>query len=190
MARNGVDLNLPVLLLAVLAQPGPQHPGAQQSGQAAHHMNDRRSGKVHISQLDQPALAVPHPAGFNGVDNGADKAGVDTVCQKFGTLRHCAGDDGRRRGTEHQLEKEIGPVKVIEACKHLVLRHADQAKEIVFTVHNAVAQQDKHHRADAKVHQILHNDVSRVFCPGEASLHHCKAALHEEHQNCAHQEPH
>ena len=53
---------------------------------------------------------------------------------------------------EHQMEKEVRPAEGIEVRKHLILRHADQAEEIVLTVHDAVAQQDEDHRSDAEIH--------------------------------------
>jgi len=53
----------------------------------------------------------------------------------------------------------------------------------------AVAQQDEHHRAQAKVHQVFHQDVAGVLGPGKAALHHGKAALHEEDQHGANQKP-
>ena len=149
---DGVDLDAAVLFPGVLTDPGAQHPRADKGSQSAHHVDHRGAGEVHIAELDQPALAVPDPPGLDGVDHRADDAGVHAVGQEFGALRHGAGDDGGRCGAEHQLEKEVRPVEGIEVRKHLILRHADQAEEIVLTVHDAVAQQDEDHRSDAEIH--------------------------------------
>jgi hypothetical protein len=59
----------------------------------------------------------------------------------------------------------------------------------MFTVHNAVAQQRKDHRADAKIHQVFHNDIARVFCSCKAGFYHGEAALHEKYQDRADQKP-
>ena len=152
MPGDGVDLDAAVLFPGVLTDPGAQHPRADKGSQSAHHVDHRGAGEVHIAELDQPALAVPDPPGLDGVDHRADNAGVHAVGQEFGALRHGAGDDGGRCGAEHQLEKEVRPVEGIEVRKHLILRHADQAEEIVLTVHDAVAQQDEDHRSDAEIH--------------------------------------
>ena len=46
--------------------------------------------------------------------------------------------------------------------------------------HDAKAEQPVQRRADAKIHQVFHQDVAGVFGPGKACLAHGKARLHEE----------
>ena len=184
-----LTLIVPSDSLVYLPIRAPQHPSTDQRGQAAYHMDDRGAGKVHISELHQPALAVPDPPCLNGVDHGTDDSGVNTVGYKFGPLGHGTGYNGSCGGTEYELEEKVGPVEIIKIGKHLVFWHADQAEEIVLTIHNTIPQQDKYHGANAKIHQIFHNDIAGIFSPGETRLHHSKSTLHEKDQNCTHQIP-
>ena len=55
--------------------------------------------------------------------------------------------------------------------------------------HQPIAEQEEHHRPDAEIHQVFHNDVPRVLGPGKAGFHHSKAALHKKHENRADQKP-
>ena len=182
VAGDSVDLDRAVFLFGVLADAGAKQNGPDEGGDAAHHVDHRGAGKVHKAQLGQPALAVPHPARLNGIDHRADDGGVDAVGQEFGPLRHSPRDNGGGSGAEYQLEEEVGPVEAVEVGEQLVLRPSDQAEEVVLTIHDPVAQEHKDHGADAEVHQVLHDDVARVFGPGEASLHHGEAALHEKYK--------
>ena len=185
VAQDGPRPALPV----ILADAGPQQDGPDQPGDASHHVDDGGPGEVDEAHTCQPALGVPHPARLDGVDHGGDHGGVDAVAGKLGALRHGPGHDGGGGGAEHQLEKEVGPVKGVEVGEHLIFRPADESEEVIPAVHDAIAQSHEHHCADAEVHQVFHDDVPRVLGPGEASLHGGKPALHEEHQNSAHQIP-
>jgi hypothetical protein len=176
-------------LLIVLSNTGSQHDRPDQPRDAAHHMNDGGTGKINESQLCQPSLTVPYPACLNGVDHSGDNGGVNAIAGKLGALRHSAGHNGGGGGAKYKLEKEVRPIKVIEVGKELILRQSNQAEEVILAVHNAVAQQHKDYRSDAKIHQVLHDDVARVLGPGETGFHGGKPALHEEHQNRAYQIP-
>ena len=64
----------------------------------------------------------------------------------------------------------------------------DQIKS-VYSHQQAIAQEDEDHGTDAEVHEVLHDDVAGVFGPREATLHHGKATLHEEHEDGTDQKP-
>ena len=51
------------------------------------------------------------------------------------------------------------------------------------------AEKHKHNRTDTEVHQILHYNVACILGTGKARLHHCKAALHKEHECGTYQKP-
>ena len=74
--------------------------------------------------------------------------------------------------------------------KNAQVGQTDHPGDIVLTAHQPVAQQNKHHRADTKVHQVFHNNIAGVLGSGKAGLYHSKAALHKENQHCADQKPH
>ena len=60
------------------------------------------------AQLGKPS-AAPNPVAGNRVDYRADCKAVQAVRDKFGALRHGAGNDGCCRGAENGLEDDEGP---------------------------------------------------------------------------------
>ena len=55
--------------------------------------------------------------------------------------------------------------------------------------HQAESQQPVDRRADAEVHQVLHQNIACVLGPGKSRLTHGKAGLHEKDQRGAQQHP-
>ena len=188
VARNGIGGDAAVGGAGILPDPGSEYNRAHQRRQPADHMNHAGTRKVDEGEPGKPA-ASPYPSGFDGIDDQADDRGVQAVRRKPGPLRHGAGDDGCRGRAEDKLEDERGPVEALKVGKHPPVGYADQAEPSVVAHHQTVAEKNKNNGADAEVHQILHDDVAGVLCPGKARLDHGKPALHEEHQNCADKEP-
>ena len=105
MAGNGVGLcDLAVLVVVVLSDAGAKEDGADQSRNAANRVDGRAAGKVNESKLDQPALAVPNPTGFNRVNDRADYRGINAVRAELSAFSHGAGNDCRGCGAEDQVE--------------------------------------------------------------------------------------
>ena len=189
MGGDGVG-NFFAVLFRVLADPGAQEDGTQQGADTAGHVDHAGTGKINKAQVGQPPAVAPGPAGLDGVDAEADDAGVDAIGGEFGPLRHGTGDDGGAGGAEDQLEDEAAPIKAIEpGPEHPQGGGADEAAGNVGIHQQAIAQEDEDHGTDAEVHEVLHDDVAGVFGPREATLHHGKAALHEEHEDGTDQKP-
>ena len=51
--------------------------------------------------------------------------------------------------------------------------------------HDSEAEQPVQGRTDAEIHQILHQDVTRVLSPGKTSFTHGESSLHKENQGSA-----
>ena len=64
-------------------QPGPQENGADQSGQASHHVDDGGTGEIVEAQQRQPALAIPDPTSFNGINHRGNHRGINAVGNKL-----------------------------------------------------------------------------------------------------------
>ena len=143
-------------------------------------MDGAGAGKVVEAQTGQPA-AAPDPVGLNGVDHRGYDGGVDTVGYKSGALSHGPGHDGGGCGAEHQVEHKIGPVKTLIGCKDIKARFSHETEQIL-PQKKAEAQEDKHDSSDTEVHQVFHQDISGIFRPCKAGLHHGKASLHPKYQ--------
>ena len=129
----------------------------------------------------------------DGIDEGGDAERVDAVGDEFGPLRHGAGDDGGRGGTENRLENEIGEER--DPCgedgRIVALDHGVQPahQRAAAGKHQTEAQKPVGGRSDGEVHQVLHQDVAGVFGPGEAGLTHGKARLHRKDECRTQQDP-
>ena len=188
VSRDGVGGHGAVRVLRIFADARAEDRRADQRGQAAHHVDHAGAGEVDEAEPAQPA-AAPDPAGLDRIDDEADDRGVQAVSGKLRPLRHGARHDGGRRRAEHELEDERRPVEALKIEEHIPVRPADQSEDAVLPHHQAVAEQEEHHRSNAEVHQVFHNNVARVLGAGEAGLHHGEAALHEKHEDRTDQEP-
>ena len=151
-------------------------------------MDHAGAGKINEIQPGQPA-AAPNPSCLDRIHEQADDGGIHAIGGELRTLRHSARYNGGCRGAEDELKDKSGPVKAFKVPEHAPLRFADEAKRTVRPHHQPVAEQEEHHRPDAEIHQVFHNDVPRVLRPGKAGFHHSKAALHKKHENRADQKP-
>ena len=188
MSQNGFRL----AFLVVLTDTGAEHGRADAGADAADHMYCRGTGKIMESQLTQPA-AAPDPVPGDGVDKQGNTGRVNAVSAEFGALCHGAGNDGGRGRAEYGLENGKRPQRNAgRGNKAVILGDAgiqpahDRASR---AEHNAEAEQPEAWRANAEVHQILHQDVAGVLRPREAGLAQGKARLHEEDHCSAQQYP-
>ena len=198
VAGYGVDLRDPAFLVGnVFAYARAEDGRADERRYAADHMDRAGAGVVMEAELTEPA-AAPDPVGLDGIDDEAYHGGVDAVGGKFRSLGHGAGDYRRRRGAEDEVENEIagagkslrgGGYELLEAAEKVEVRLAYEAEERILAHHQRIAEQRKDDRPDAEVHEVLHDDVAGVFCPGKAGLHHGEARLHPEDERRAYQKP-
>ena len=188
MSREGIDLRdfaVPVPLK--LSDAGTEDGGADQRADAAHHVNAGGTREVVEAHLRQPA-AAPDPMRLNGIDHSGDDRGIDAVRKKFGSLRHCARDDRGRGGAKDQIEDEAGPVEVGIVGEDIQSGLSDEADHIL-AQQKACTDHDEKDCSDAEVHQVLHQDIARVFGAGESGFHHGEARLHPEDQSGPDQKP-
>ena len=164
MAGDGPGL----AVLAVFADAGAQHPGAQAGGDAAHEMYGGGTGEVMEAQLRKPA-AAPDPVAGDGIDDEADGRRVDAVGAELGALGHGAGNDGGRRGAEDGLEHHIHPQRQAAEIVAALDEGVKPADEGAGTrEHHAEAHQPEAGGADTKIHHILHQNIAGVFGTGQA----------------------
>ena len=186
MTRNGIDLyHLAALIFHIFSDTRTKEDSADECAHAADRMNGGRACKIMEAARDKPTLRIPHPAGFDRIDDSRNNGRIDAVCAEFGTFCHSARNDGSRRCAEHEVKYKTGSVgldKRAEIGEYLHIRHADKTEQIVFRHHQRKADENKRNCADAEVHKVLHNDVAGVFGSGKASFYHGKACLHEENK--------
>ena len=188
VAGEGIDLDhFAVLILYILANAGAEKLCADESGDAAHHVDRAGAGKIMEAQLGKPT-AAPNPVGFDGVNQSGDYSGVYAVREEFGALSHGPGYDRGCGCAENKIEYKVRPVEAFITGENIKTRLTDQSNK-VFPEKQIKADQNKHDRTDAEVHQVLHQYIAGVFRPGKAGLHHGKAGLHPEHKGCANQKP-
>ena len=188
MAGEGVDLDhFAALVLYILANAGAEKLCADESGDTAHHVDRAGAGKIMEAQLGKPA-AAPDPVGLDGVNQSGDHSGVYAVGEELGALRHGPGYDGGRGRAENQIEHKVRPVEAFITGENIKTRLADQSNK-VFPEKQIKADQNKHDCTDAEVHQVLHQYIAGVFCPGKAGLNHGKACLHPEDKGGSNQKP-
>ncbi len=132
--------------------------------------------------------AAPDPVRFDRIDHRRDNCGINAVGYKFCPLSHGTRNDRRRRRTKYQIEDKVGPVKAFISRENIKSRLSDKAKHI-FSQQKPKPDQDKYHRTDTKIHQVLHQDIPRILSPCKTRLHHGKAGLHPEYQCGANQKP-
>ena len=89
VAGDGVHLlDLSLLATYILAKPRAHHYGPDKGRDAAHRVYGRGAREVVKAQIYQPALAVPDPPGFYGVDEQGDDSGIDAVGHELCPLGH------------------------------------------------------------------------------------------------------
>ena len=184
-----IGFDFAVLGLGEFTDTGSEDRSTDQCGNTADHVNDAGTCEIveRCGQLRKPA-AAPYPVGFDRVDHCRDDSGINTIRNELCTFCHSTGNNGCCCCTEYQIEYEAGPVKVCIVRENVKSRLADDAG-YVFSAQQPEADENEYHRAEAKVHEVFHNDVAGVFCSGEARFYHCKAALHKEYQCRTDQEP-
>eukprot|EP00302_Diacronema_sp_CCMP2436_P024559 CAMPEP_0179922360 /NCGR_PEP_ID=MMETSP0983-20121128/5611_1 /TAXON_ID=483367 /ORGANISM="non described non described, Strain CCMP 2436" /LENGTH=524 /DNA_ID=CAMNT_0021825729 /DNA_START=24 /DNA_END=1598 /DNA_ORIENTATION=- len=180
--------------LVEAANAGSEEVGREEGGHAAGHVHDARAGEVdHPAEQAvcvegrEEARAVPHEVDDDRVDEGGERDRVDHVPSERAALGHAARDDGRRGGGEGELEEPGGPIVAFRGVGRLPVvrvnrvgaaRGADEA--VVAAVCDAEPDDVPDDRADARIKQVLDQDVLGVLGAHRARLEHGEAGLHEE----------
>ena len=141
------------------------------------------------AELCQPASA-PNPVAGDGIDNQADRRGIENIGFEVRALGHGTRDNRCRRSAKDCLEECINPcrqrTKVIYALHERVER---ANKRVRAAKHQAKTNDPIARRANAEVHEVLHQDIARVLGTSQTSLAQCKAGLHEIDQKRRNERP-
>ena len=137
--------------------------------------------------LRKPASA-PDPVRLDRIDDSRDHCGINAVGKELRPLGHRPGNDRGSGGAEHEVENKTGKIELRVSCEQVKARAPDDPHH-VFSQQQRKPDQDKDHRADTEIHQVLHQDIARVLRSGKSCLHHGETCLHPEHQRGADQEP-
>ncbi len=141
------------------------------------------------AKLREPA-AAPDPVARDGIHNQADGCRVKAVRLKVGALGHGARNNGGRRGAEHRLKERIYPGRKATKVVGALNERVDGTNERTCPAkHNAKAHNPIARRADAEVHQVLHQNIAGILGACEASLAQREARLHEVDQKRSHERP-
>ena len=177
-----------LLVLVELADTRSDHCCTDDSTDAADHVYRAGAREIVETELHQPA-AAPYPVRFYRVYHKADNARINAVRQELRALCHCAGNDSCRSRAEHEIEHEGRPVEMRVVGEYAEGGHSAEPAQHVLAHHKTEAEKCEHDCADAEVHEVLHDDVARVFRTGKTCFDHCEARLHKEHEGCADQVP-
>mmetsp|Transcript_24956 Transcript_24956/g.62249 ORF Transcript_24956/g.62249 Transcript_24956/m.62249 type:complete len:459 (-) Transcript_24956:196-1572(-) len=175
--------------------------GAHESGKATHHVHHARARKVnhaHFQQLfvvairvvflegGEPAVGVPDPVHDGGVHKGGEEEGVSEVRLEGSALGDGAGDNGGRGGREGPLEQERVPVTephVVVTLAQCERAFADERVGLaifILSVGHAIAEEVEGDGPDARVEDVLDEDVHHVLGADRAGAEHGETSLHEE----------
>ena len=194
MTGNSVNFrNFTALVFYVFAKAGTNQDSTDQCGDTADGVDRGGTCEIVETKLRKPALRVPNPTGFNGVNKQRNDAGVNAIGDELRALCHGAGYDGGCRCAEHKVEYEGRSHSVLEEPteigEDLKIRNADKSAYIILGHHEREAEQYENNRTDTEIHEVLHDDVAGIFRTGETGLNHGEPGLHEEHECGSDQEP-
>ena len=153
-----------------------------------HHNGTSEVSEAPFSQRSTAPL--PHSADW--IDQSRQNDTVEQVACEF----HSTGDSTRNDrcgcGSESHLEQKVGSVTVVtQLCNVLnaITLAPDTApcKPLAGTcvawIHQSVSDKHEQHDPDRQVHDVLKDNVDRVFGSVKADFDHRKARLHEQDQN-------
>mmetsp|Transcript_15676 Transcript_15676/g.51018 ORF Transcript_15676/g.51018 Transcript_15676/m.51018 type:complete len:279 (-) Transcript_15676:92-928(-) len=189
---------------AEAAEARPEDRRADARGRAADHVDDAAAREVDDADLEpgrlalghegrEEAVAAPDPVDDHGVDEAREDRAVARVRAHGAPLRDGAGDDRRRRRREGELEEPVveAAVALVAVGEEEVLVPADEpvAAGRVGPVRERVARRPEPRRADARVHEVLEQDVLRILRADGPGAQHGEARLHQEDEDAAVEEP-
>ena len=103
VAGECADLDYSVFVYLEFTDTGAEDLCADKSGDTADHVDRAGAGEIVEAHLTEPA-AAPDPVRFDRIDNSGDNTRVYTIGEEFGSLSHCARNDGRCGSAEHEVE--------------------------------------------------------------------------------------
>ncbi|MPM46111.1 hypothetical protein SDC9_92809 [bioreactor metagenome] len=189
MAGDG--LCLPVLV--ILAYPRSYALCTPEGSHTAYHVHCGGTGKIVKTKGAEPT-AAPDPVPADRIYESTDDNRIEAVGDELRSFCHGSTDNRCCSGTEYRLENQKcrgGKGRTILPSD----KEVDKPNEGVglslssHAKHEAKAKDPENRTAETEVHQVLHDDVSCILCPGEPRFDHGKTCLHEEDQHRAEQDP-
>ena len=197
MAGNGVAL----AVFVVLAETRTETESTYKREHTAYGVYYRRTGEVVERSAEcrhhktsgiavaKPA-AAPRPVAAHRINQHGYEQGVNAIHGELGALSHSTAHNRCTRCAEHSLEYEesFNGKPVIEERYIAEIGRSDKPFAIV-AEHKAEAYKPEKQRTEHEVHEILEQDVRRIFSARETRLAKGETRLHEEHQHCRKQHP-
>ena len=119
--------------------------------------------------------------GDDWVDEPGDEWGVEKIGGELDPARNTTGDDGGGGGSKDHLKEPLRSPGVVVEEEHIAPgEKAAKRASAVSECKPKCPVGDASHR---EIHEVLHDDVPGVLCPGESSLDEGETSLHEHHQN-------
>ena len=180
--------DLPALILLKFPDSRPQHPGSDKSADSADHVDTVGACIVVKAPLYKESSA-PCPVRLDRINHGGYHCGIDAVAGKLCPFRHRTRYNGGCGRAEYQVEDKCGIVEVSVICKNVKRKPARKTFQDVFPQHQRSAADKPHDCTDTEVHQVLHDDIARVFRSGKTCFAHGKSRLHPEYEGGTDQKP-
>ena len=181
-------------VFSVFADTRSKDDGTDKCCNTTDHMYCTGTCKIMEAHLaDKPA--APDPVSGYRVNDQADQETVDTIGRKFSTFCHGSGYDRSGGCTEYCLEDQECPERnaVRKHCGTVIClcgNAADLSEESVScSKHDPESDDPESRSTDTEIHKVFHDDVTSIFCSGEAGFYHCKSGLHKEDKRGAKKHP-
>ena len=186
------------------ADPGAEQSSANQTRPSTEGVNDGGAGEVDEAEACKPATAdtvfreVPLPGAGDWIENSDEDQREDDEFAELDPLGHQAGDDGGRCAGKGCLEQEVDAgdksraryiVRGDGGVKEQTTEFQNAGDHPVGLVHQLIADEPVGAHGESEHHQVLGQDVDRIFLAAHPGFHHGEAGVHEDHQYRRHQQP-
>ena len=141
---------------------------------------------------------VPLPGAGDRIENADEDQREDDEFAELDPLGHQAGDDGGRCAGKGCLEQEIDAGDKSRArynvrgdgwIEEQTAEFQNAGDHPVGLVHQLVADEPVGAHGESEHHQVLGQDVDRIFLAAHPGFNHGEAGIHEDHQHRRHQQP-
>ena len=141
-----------------------------------------------IQRMNTPSAAIVRL--WPRIDQQRDDRAVNQIHRELGPFRHCTAHNRSRGSAEDRLKDQKALHRQVTLVERQVapVGHADETGAVA-AEHEAEADEPEKQGTEHEVHEVLHQDVRRVFAAGETRLAQRKARLHEENQHGGQQHP-
>mmetsp|Transcript_36817 Transcript_36817/g.80213 ORF Transcript_36817/g.80213 Transcript_36817/m.80213 type:complete len:521 (+) Transcript_36817:126-1688(+) len=189
--RHGVSLEVGARGAIALETPAPRADdrGAHEPSKATSHVHNTAAGEIDHAAVPhkrirveraQPTLGGPDPVRHDGVYEAREEHRVDDVGLERAALSNRAADYGGSGSSERPLEDEEWPIGEVVEEEIVVADEAVGGGPL--TVRESVAEGPVHGSTEARIQDVLQEDVHAVLAADGPSAQHGKARLHEKHQ--------